>query len=879
MKAPARPSCGCHAAPDPFAAFAWEALRAVSTQEPPRDRGRLRVDRAALRQALSGNTDLAESLEAKATGRPGANAAVMWRYFTTSVYQSGDLPVLATREALQNGLDAINAAIRARKTRKADGHFSVTWDAERRALSWEDNGVGMDAETILGKFLSLGESGKSSAGDSDEAAGGFGVAKAVILGTSATFRWELHTRDNLAVSEGANRDVAIYDTTFLQGTRITIFDVADDFDEVWDYARQEYVPLLDRLRELLAANDLPGIRLTLNGEEVRPLFSRRGGSRVRVEGSWGRGTEATIKAYRRPPGDRLGSYYVRLNGLFQFRESARRGNLKADVVVDLRTTVRPGQSGYPLNAARDALQDRARWAFSDLVEEVERENESVGRSQEDEVFEPDADDPSLRRGAADLADLTAAAFDDPDFQTALAEAAGGIADFYAERVKDPGVEAPVASRAPAGTRASQADDGPTRGIVLPPGMAVAAGDRTVSTALEAPSGPTDAARQLRDLLTNADEVVRDNGGGGVLLSLSPSVVQVLDRAERGDTLTEGDVVTLQNAIGRAADSAIGPAGGGLLQAATVARSGGHALSLLPARTAAQRRSRVKRNPFGCLAGLRISKKNYDRRRAARFKKRFDKWIPHLTVWDATLRLIAAEARIRRSFKPGFVLDDELLGLTTTTAGGRAVVYLHPDRLAQVIKAHKHRPLAIAAYLHGVACHELTHLDGRMGRGHDEAFVVAREDLGNATGHLLPAIAVLAQKVLGLPVKPTDEHKQIRRLERQLARARETAKGSRAARREVDRLRAALEELRAELAEARAESARVRAACGEACGCGDAATEAVNDPAVRVVDAAVTALLTRPPAGVEPGEVAGFARRHRDRLIALVRAQVATRRPR
>jgi cell division septum initiation protein DivIVA len=158
-------------------------------------------------------------------------------------------------------------------------------------------------------------------------------------------------------------------------------------------------------------------------------------------------------------------------------------------------------------------------------------------------------------------------------------------------------------------------------------------------------------------------------------------------------------------------------------------------------------------------------------------------------------------------------------------------------------------------------------------------VVAREDLGHATGHLLPAIAVLAQKVLGLPVKPTDEQKQIRRLERQLARARETAKGSRAARREVDRLRAALEELRAELAEARAESARVRAACGEACGCREPAAASTSDPAVRVVDAAVTALLTRPPAGVEPGEVAGFARRHRDRLIALVRAQVVTVRTR
>ena len=45
------------------------------------DRGRLTVDRAALREALGGNGDLVETLEAKATGRPGANAAVMWRYY------------------------------------------------------------------------------------------------------------------------------------------------------------------------------------------------------------------------------------------------------------------------------------------------------------------------------------------------------------------------------------------------------------------------------------------------------------------------------------------------------------------------------------------------------------------------------------------------------------------------------------------------------------------------------------------------------------------------------------------------------------------------------------------------------------------------------
>ena len=49
------------------------------------------------------------------------------------------------------------------------------------------------------------------------------------------------------------------------------------------------------------------------------MFSRRGGSKVAIDGSWGRGTTGTVKAYRRPPGDRRGAYYLRLGGLFQFK--------------------------------------------------------------------------------------------------------------------------------------------------------------------------------------------------------------------------------------------------------------------------------------------------------------------------------------------------------------------------------------------------------------------------------------------------------------------------------------------------------------------------------------------------------------------------------
>jgi len=538
------------------------------------------------------------------------------------------------------------------------------------------------------------------------------------------------------------------------------------------------------------------------------------------------------------------------------------------VVLDLVTSVRPGDSGYPLNAARDALQDRARWAFNDLVGEVERENESVGRSMEDEVFDPDSDDERERRGAAELADLAAEAFADEAFQKALAEAAGGIADFYAERAKDPGVEAPVASLAPAGTKARPAEDQPTRAPVLPAGIRLAASASPVEPDIAAPSDPARAARQLRAVLQAADEVVVAGGGVAVL---GPAEKAVLDRAEADHALDERDVTVLQQAIDRAADTALDPTGGGLVQAAAIDRTAGFALAVLRVDEAGERRRKVKRNPFGRLAGLRISRKNYDRQRAYRFKKGFQRWMPHLTAWDATLRLVASEARIRRRFKPGFVLDDELLGLTTSASSGSIVVYIHPDRLQQVIKAHRERPLAIAAYLHGVACHELTHADGRMGKGHSEEFVAAREDLGHATGHLLPAIAVLVQNVLGLPVKASEDQRRIARLEAQLARARVQAKDTRRGAAEVERIQRELAEARAALADAEAESARVRAACDRACG-----TCRCADPAERVLDVAVGALAANPPTGVDSDYVGLFVDRHRDRLLEVVRASLGRR---
>lgn len=625
----------------------------------PRERARIHINLDALREVL-GVRSIVEAMSRKAAGTPSVNAAQLWRYFTTSVYKSGDIPVIAAREALQNSVDAIRAAVRAKQIGEKDGRFQVYWDDLSRTLTFADNGIGMDAETILSKFLSLGDSGKAAADDSDQAAGGFGVAKAVILGVSETFRWQLTTRDNLAVSEGAGREIEVFDTLPRQGTEILLYEVARRWDSRYDYGRGVEVSLSERLREMLAVCDLPTISLSLNGRPVTPAFNRRGGSRI-LTGAWGAGTTATVRAYRRA--DLEGRFYVRLGGLFQFVEDSG-ARLPADIVVDLSTTLRPGNPAYPLTASRQELQGEAQYAFQQLREQVERENASVGTERDYDILLPASDGTSG-------AEASQPALADPALRKSLEEAAAALRDYSAALRAQKRQTPEVTSSAPPGP----APKTPAEPSPPPPAPA------------EPPAfDPGTASEPLDKLATT-------------LTSLA----------------TEP------------------PA---------------------PPRPPDPPKQRGPQNPFGALAGLRISKKNYDRRRAARFVRTAARAMPLLVLWDAALRLVADALRLRLAFKPGFVLDDTVNALAAVESLGtdakQYVVYVHPDTFRAVIEAHRSRPLSIAYWLHALACHELTHLYRGFSTGHGEQFVSTREEVGRASSPYLLPLAELVVKVLQLP---------------------------------------------------------------------------------------------------------------------------------
>ncbi|MFY0539971.1 hypothetical protein [Nannocystis pusilla] len=137
--------------------------------------------------------------------------------------------------------------------------------------------------------------------------------------------------------------------------------------------------------------------------------------------------------------------------------------------------------------------------------------------------------------------------------------------------------------------------------------------------------------------------------------------------------------------------------------------------------------------------------NYDRGAAAAFKRNIGRWRPHHEAWHTALRLVAQRGGVRRRFQPGLLLCTKNKAYTTSGLG-EPVVYLQPELLDVVVRKEAD-PYAVAVYLHHAAAHELAHLDGRMGRGHDADFIAAREDLGQRTGAILPQLVEIAEKLI------------------------------------------------------------------------------------------------------------------------------------
>ena len=269
--------------------------------------------------------DIGGSLTARASDPPeGRRTITIGReFFITALKDYRDWQIKWWREAVQNSVDAGGRNIHLGSTKNPDETLTVYCD---------DDGSGMDEDTILSKFLVLGATTKVSGSG---AAGGFGKAKELLL--LPWISWRIHSRDTIV--EGAGIDYTVTRGPMRVGTRLEVVMPADK--------NTDGAIALGFLEKCY----LPSISFTVDG---KPAFAQLVGGDL-VESLPGK-----MDVYFSRANDKQSYLYVRAKGLFMF--SIYVGEIPGFVIAELTAP-----SIEILTANRDGFRD---WDVANSVEKL-----------------------------------------------------------------------------------------------------------------------------------------------------------------------------------------------------------------------------------------------------------------------------------------------------------------------------------------------------------------------------------------------------------------------------------------------------------------------------------------------------------------------------
>lgn len=247
-------------------------------------------------------------------------------FFITALKDYNDWPLKWWREAVQNAVDAGGKNVALDAVKQADDTMLVSCD---------DDGRGMDEDTIIKKFLVLGATTKTGPSG---AAGGFGKAKELLL--LPWISWRVHSRDTIV--EGAGIDYTVRQGPMRVGTRL---DVVMPPDKCTDGA----IAL-----GFLQKCNLPGVRFTVNGN---PAKADLVGVNL-VEQVPGK-----ADVFFTPASDLQSYIYVRARGLFMFASYVGQvpGFIVAELTapsIEILTANRDGFRDYHVSRAIDRLGER-----------------------------------------------------------------------------------------------------------------------------------------------------------------------------------------------------------------------------------------------------------------------------------------------------------------------------------------------------------------------------------------------------------------------------------------------------------------------------------------------------------------------------------------
>lgn len=286
----------------------------------------------------------------------GVNVVRAWHNEAIQKYPyTSRLGNVSVREGFQNSLDAVMAALQNKQIKHGDISVDVVTH-QNKGFTIEDNGIGMSDADIGAKFLSLHSTGKAVEGRF----GGFGIAKAVILGPADTATWTLRTRDNYFNNELAQANEFVQSVPFKQGTTIEV-------------KTDKYI-IDDDAQRYIESTELPkNVSVHFNGDPVVNPFK---GKRPQVEHVVVNDkTEYDISYYpKAPEGGYNQKYIIRLVDektgarLTQAIKDVGNDGFSGTIVIDINTKALPGTVDYPLVDSRMELKWGAEKPVQQLIQ-------------------------------------------------------------------------------------------------------------------------------------------------------------------------------------------------------------------------------------------------------------------------------------------------------------------------------------------------------------------------------------------------------------------------------------------------------------------------------------------------------------------------------
>lgn len=283
-------------------------------------------------------------------------------YFKKTIYEYQDWEFAFCRETAQNCCDAKATEIR----------YTITETEDEVTIICEDNGSGMSEDVLLTKFLVMGASFK----DSEDAVGGFGYAKGIILFCHKSYT--IHTNDLLLTgSYGRYNDPE--KTEKRKGTKLTI---------VMDRDMSSAYKMKTKLEKWVRYSSLPKTKVFLNDQELEQSGKKFD---YKKQTSIGDLMINEVKEY---------SYqsilWVRMRGMAMFEKTVYSDEMHFNGFIDLDSN----SSIECLTANRDGLKSHYEHGLSELIKYLSSELSALECSKMDgfEINEIDEEFSELDEG-------------------------------------------------------------------------------------------------------------------------------------------------------------------------------------------------------------------------------------------------------------------------------------------------------------------------------------------------------------------------------------------------------------------------------------------------------------------------------------------------